>query len=78
MRAKVAALVSMYKAGKYVVPCLENLTRQTLFIRGDLEILLLDAASPDREEALCRSFVERYPDRIRYFRLDRRLTLYET
>ncbi|WP_300156531.1 glycosyltransferase [Solidesulfovibrio sp.] len=45
-RYTVSVIVSMYKAERFVAPMLHNLLSQTLYRRGEVEVLLIDSASP--------------------------------
>jgi len=40
----------------------------TFLSRDDIEVVISDNASPDRTEAICRSLVERFPNKIVYHR----------
>lgn len=57
---RVSALVSAYRSAEFFRGCLEDLARQTLFIRGELEIVVVDSASPEDEWALAEGFASRH------------------
>ena len=72
---RVSALVSTYNAEAFIDGCLNNLVNQTLFKKGELEIIVVDACSPQDE----KSWVERYQqyhDNIHYIRTPEREPLY--
>jgi glycosyltransferase involved in cell wall biosynthesis/ADP-heptose:LPS heptosyltransferase len=71
----VSALVSVYRAGKFIRGCLEDLVRQTLFQKGQLEIIVVDTGSPDDECAVVEEFQARHPN-IVYLRTEQRETIY--
>ncbi len=71
---KVTALVSTYKSAAFMRGCLEDLVSQTLYARGELEILIIDSGSPENEGEIVRELQQRHPD-IRYVRTERE-TLY--
>lgn len=75
-RVRVSALVSIYRAEKYLRGCLQALVSQTLFRRGEMEILCRDAGSPENEAAIVDEYARVHP-RIRYSREESRLPLYE-
>lgn len=75
-RPKVSALVSVYGAGAWIEGCLDDLTSQTLFQQGRLEVVIVDANSPDGEAETVRTFQDRFPQQICYFREKERTTLY--
>ena len=72
---RVTALVSTYNAEAFIQGCLENLVGQTLFAKGGLEIVVVDAASPQNERAVVEAF-QRQHERIRYVRTPAREPLY--
>jgi len=69
-------LVSVYSAGNWIEACLKDLTQQSLFQKGELEIIIVDANSPDHEKETIRRFQLHYPGKIRYRRERKRITLY--
>ncbi len=72
-RYKITAMVSVYTAERFLRGCLEDLVAQTLF--DQTEVLIIDAHSPENEQAIAQEFVEKYHN-ITYFRTDERETLY--
>lgn len=73
----VTAVVSAYNSEQFMLGCLEDLTTQSLFTAGKLEIIVIDSASPQKEGAIVREFTERFGDRIIYIRTDVRETIYQ-
>lgn len=70
---KVTAIVSVYKAGAFIRGCLEDLARQTIF--DQVEVIVIDACSPDNEGDVVREFQARYSN-IVYERTPEREPLY--
>ena len=68
----VSVVVSTYASEKFIRPCLENLSRQTIFDR--CEIIVVDSGSPENERAVVLEFQQKYSN-IRYVRTARE-TLY--
>jgi hypothetical protein len=63
----VTALVSTYASERFLAGCLDDLLAQT--IGAALEIVVVDACSPEREGELVRAFQLRHPHaRLRYVR----------
>jgi SAM-dependent methyltransferase len=73
---RVSAILSIYRAGRHIQGCLEDLTAQTLFLAGELEIVAVDSASPEGEGEVVAAFAARYPGRIHYLRTPERETIY--
>ena len=73
----VSAIVSVYRAERFIRGCMEDLCNQTLFVRGGLEIVVVNSNSSENEEPIIREFVYRHPDRIRYLRTGERETIYQ-
>lgn len=63
---KVSAIMSLYKAEKFVASALENLLRQTML--DQMEIIVINADSPQNEEEIVKIFQRQYPERIVYHR----------
>ncbi|OGV45528.1 MAG: hypothetical protein A2X46_09160 [Lentisphaerae bacterium GWF2_57_35] len=72
-RPLVTAIVSTYKAERFMRGCLEDLEAQTIADR--LEIIVIDSASPENEKAIVEEFQQRYSN-IRYERTAERETVY--
>ncbi len=70
---KVTAIVSIYKAERFIRACLEDLVRQSIF--EQVEVIVIDACSPENEGAVVREFQAKYPNII-YVRTLERETLY--
>lgn len=72
---RVSVFVSMYNAERFVVPMLENLVAQTLYSRGEMEIILIDSASPQGEQAVLAPYLDRQ-EHLFYGRTAQRETVY--
>ncbi len=70
----VSALVSVYNAPDFIEGCLTDLTEQTLFSQGKLEIVIVDSDSPGNEQQVIQKFANNYPNVIN-IKTDRRETL---
>jgi SAM-dependent methyltransferase len=73
---RVSAILSIYRAGRHIQGCLEDLTAQSLFLAGELEIVAVDSASPEGEGEVVAAFAAQYPGRIHYLRTPERETIY--
>ena len=69
----ISAIVSTFKSERFMRGCLEDLERQT--IAGQMEIIVVDSASPQNERAIVEEFQKRFSN-ITYIRTDERETVY--
>ena len=67
---KVSIITSVYDGDKFIKNFMENITNQTIF-ESHCELIMVDANSPGSEEAVIREYMEKYPDNIRYEKLDK-------
>ena len=65
----LTAMVSTYASERYLAGCLDSLLAQS--IANQVEIVVIDACSPEREGELVRAYQERHPG-IRYVRTPER------
>lgn len=72
----VTAVVSAYNSERFLEGRLENLVQQSLYAKGQLEILIIDSASPQDERSIAEAYMRRHAH-FRYVRTDERETVYE-
>jgi hypothetical protein len=72
-----AALVSIYNGAEFIKGCISDLIDQTLFARGELQVLLIDSNSPTDVYSLISSDIRRFSN-IFYFRSVDRESLYRS
>ncbi len=75
MNPLVSAIVSTYNSERFIRGCLQDLTEQTLFRQGLLDIIVVNSGSQQNEEAIVREFQGHYPA-IQYIRTEERETIY--
>ncbi len=74
---KVSAIVSTYKSERFIEGCLRSLTEQSLFQAGKVEIIVIDANSPENERDIVEMFQKTFSDhKITYHRTNERIGLY--
>lgn len=69
----VTAIVSTYRSAAFIGECLADLTSQT--IADQMEILVIDAASPEDEASVVAGFQQKHSN-IRYIRTPERIGVY--
>ncbi len=69
----VSAIVSTYNSARFIRGCIEDLELQT--IADQLEIIVIDSASPQNEGEIVRELQGRFAN-IRYLRTEQRETVY--
>ncbi|MCS7064025.1 MAG: glycosyltransferase [Methylacidiphilales bacterium] len=57
----VSALVSVYRSNRFIFDKLLDLTEQTLYRKGKLQIIVINTASPEKEHFTILKFLEHYP-----------------
>jgi len=70
---RITALVSTYKSAEFIAECLDDLLAQT--VADQIEILVIDADSPENEGEIVRSYQARHGN-IRYIRTPERIGVY--
>lgn len=62
---------------RFLNQCMLDLTQQTLFQQGELEILMVDTGSTEYEWESIQQYLDQYPDKIQYIRTYDRKPLYQ-
>jgi glycosyltransferase involved in cell wall biosynthesis len=73
---KVSAIISTYNAANLIRGCLEDLLDQTLYQKGELEIVVIDSCSLENERQIVLEFQKDNP-RIEYLRTEERESMYK-
>ncbi|MBD2590111.1 glycosyltransferase [Limnothrix sp. FACHB-406] len=73
---RMTVIVSVYCSELFFEGLLKDLVAQTSFRRKEIELIVIDSASPENEQEIIRRFIELHPDQIRYYRSHSRETIY--
>lgn len=73
MDKSISVIISTYNSADFMAECLDELVNQTIF--GHLEIIVVDAASPQKEKDIVNAYQKKY-DNITYLRLNKRIGIY--
>ena len=71
----VSAIVSTYNSEEFIEGCLEDLVNQTIYKKGQLEIIVIDSQSQQNEKTIVEEYQSKYPN-IVFQRTNERETLY--
>jgi glycosyltransferase involved in cell wall biosynthesis len=77
MGIRVSAIVSTYKAERFIASRLRNLLKMPIYVRGELEIIVIDSNSPENEQVIVERFQRSYRN-IKYFRTQIRESVYQS
>jgi glycosyltransferase involved in cell wall biosynthesis len=69
---KISIIVPVYNVERYLRKCLDSCVNQTL---DDIEIIVVNDASPDRCDRIMREYAASHPEKIRCICLDRNVGL---
>jgi hypothetical protein len=66
---KISFITSVYKGADFIEGFMENITSQTIF-KDKCELILVNCDSPDDEEEKIKRWQEKFPENIKYIKLD--------
>lgn len=72
-KKSISVIISTYKSEDFMEECLQELIKQTIF--NELEIIVIDANSPQKEEHIVKSY-QKYYKNINYLKLNKRIGIY--
>ncbi|MGE5411841.1 MAG: glycosyltransferase, partial [Clostridiales bacterium] len=72
----LSAVVSVYNSERFIKGCLDDLINQTIFAKGQLEIVVVNTGSKQNEEAVIKEYQARYSN-IKYIKTESRETVYQ-
>jgi glycosyltransferase involved in cell wall biosynthesis len=73
---KLTAIVSAYNSSIFIGGCIDNLLNQTIYSNGNLEIIVIDSGSEEKESKILSWYLDNYPN-IKYISINERITLYK-
>ena len=61
---KISVIIPIFNSGKYLNTCFDSILNQTF---SDFEIVAVNDGSTDNSQEIVDSYIEKFPDKIRYF-----------
>jgi tetratricopeptide (TPR) repeat protein len=74
-KIKVSAIVSTYNSERFIRGCIQDLVDQTLFKKGEIEIVVIESGSQQTEGEIVQEFQHKFPN-IKYIRTEQHETVY--
>ncbi|MBR6267681.1 MAG: CDP-glycerol glycerophosphotransferase family protein, partial [Selenomonadaceae bacterium] len=65
-----SVIVPVYNTEKYLEETLESVIQQTIGFRNHIQLILVNNGSSDGSDAICRRYLEMYPDNVEYVILE--------
>ena len=65
-RYKFSVIMPVYKVEKYVAESIESVINQTIGFKENIQLILVNDASPDNSGKICEEYVKKYPENIKY------------
>lgn len=72
----VSAIVSVFNSGKFIQGCLDDLLTQTLYKKGQLEIVLVNSGTDEKEDKIIKEYKSKF-DNIVYIKLPYPVGIYQ-
>lgn len=63
---KFSIVIAVYNMENYLVDAIQSILNQTIGFEDNLQVLFVNDGSVDNSEAICLSYVQKYPDNIQY------------
>ena len=64
---KFSIIIAMYNSEDYIKETLESVINQSMDFKINTEIIIVDDGSTDNSALICKEYVEKYPNNIKYF-----------
>lgn len=74
-KVKVSAIVSTYNSERFIRGCLDDLINQTLYKKGQLEIIVINSGSQQNEEEIIKEYQNKF-ENIKYIKTEKE-TIYQ-
>lgn len=68
----ISFIVTVYNLEKYIGKCLDSILNQNF---DDFEIVVVDNASTDSSAAICQSYAEKNPGKVRFYQVEKEMAV---
>lgn len=65
-----SVIVPIYNTEKYLEETIESIINQTIGFRDNIELILVNNGSLGDPSVICKKYMQKYPDNIKYVALD--------
>lgn len=66
MKYTFSVIIPIYNLDKYIKEAIESIVNQTIGFEENIQIILVDDGSTDFSSNICKKYVTRYPENIKY------------
>lgn len=63
-----SVVMAIYNVEKYLNEAIDSVINQTIGFEDNIEIILVNDGSPDNSEKICKEYVKKYPNNIKYIK----------
>lgn len=63
---RFSVIMPVYKVEKYVAESIDSVINQTVGFKENIELILVNDASPDNSGEICEKYAQKYPENIKY------------
>ena len=71
---KFSIIIAVYNVEKYLEETIESVINQSIGFLQTTEIILVDDGSTDNSAVICKEYVKKYPQNIKYIYKTKRLS----
>ena len=64
MDFRFSVVMAAYNSGAYIKQALDSLINQSLDFKENIQVIIVNDASTDNTETVCKEYIEKYPDNI--------------
>ena len=64
MDFRFSVVMAAYNSGAYIGQALDSLVNQSLDFKENIQVIIVNDASTDNTETVCKEYIEKYPDNI--------------